>query len=74
MAQHRFTHLIGKDKKQILVDFGQEFNYYPSDQWTYELKKNWLGKRKFLILVFKNDTVVSSKIKTQYGNFNFNKL
>lgn len=74
MTQHRFTHLMGKDKKQILADFGQEFNYYPSDQWAYELKKNWLGKRKFLILVFKNDTVVSFQIKTQYGNFNFNKL
>ncbi len=74
MKQHRFRHLIGKDKKQILAELGQEFNYYPSDQWAYELEKNWLGKRKFLILVFENDAVVSIKIKSQYGNFIFNKL
>ena len=74
MKQSQFSYLTGKSKKQILYEFGHEFNYYPSKIWVYEIGKNWLGKRKFLILIFENNIVTTINIKKCYGNFNFNKL
>ena len=74
MKQNQFIYLTGKSKKQILDEFGHEFNYYPSNIWTYEIGSSWLGRRKFLIIEFEKDIAKTIKIKTCYGKFNFNKL
>ncbi len=74
MKQSQFIYLTGKSKKQILDEFGHEFNYYPSNIWTYEIGKNWLNKRKILVIMFENNIAKTITIKTSYGKFNFNKL
>lgn len=75
MKRENFRHLIGKAKNDIQTEFGQDFNYYPSDRWAYEIgKKNWLGKRKVLVILFDENIVKSIHIKSCYGNFSFGKL
>lgn len=51
--------LVGKEKKEIVKLMGSEFNYYPSQIWSYYLKKNWLGQSVFLLIYFENDIVVN---------------
>ncbi|WP_434981176.1 hypothetical protein [Daejeonia sp. YH14] len=67
-------HLIGKSKKDIIDSYGHEFNYYPASIWTYEIGRNWMGKRKILIIVFENEIVKTIRIKYCYGKLNSNKL
>ncbi len=65
---------LGKSKKEIVEEYGQEFNYYPEKIWTFQLKKYWWGQRKFLILYFEQDKVVKLKTKKVYGKINTSKL
>ena len=75
MRKEQFKYLIGKHKEAIISEFGQDFNYYPSERWAYELgKKNWLGKRKVLIILFEDSIVKSVNIRNCYGNFSFDQL
>lgn len=62
-----YNYLIGKDKSQVKHELGQEFNYFPSDVWTYHLKTNWLGKKTYLILYFKEEIIMMIKIISSYG-------
>lgn len=57
MDKKKYHHLIGKSKKLITEELGQEFNYYPSNVWSYLLKKSWWGNKTYLIVYFKNDEV-----------------
>lgn len=51
---------IGKGKKEIIRLMGSdEFNYYPSQIWSYYLRKNWLGQSVFLLIYFEDDIVVN---------------
>ena len=60
-----YHNLVGKTKQEILSEIGFEFNHYPSDVWTYLIKKNWLGLKTFLIIYFCSNTVKEVKtIKT----------
>ena len=59
--------LLGKDKKEILSELGQEFNFYPSEVWTYVLHTNWFGRKTALLLFFEDEVVKGIKIKKYYG-------
>ncbi|SIS85092.1 hypothetical protein SAMN05421785_103199 [Chryseobacterium gambrini] len=67
MKYSDYQHLLGKNKIQLINDFGQEFNYYPDNIWTYIIKTGWMGSKSVLILFFKDDVVSTIKIKTFYG-------
>ena len=60
-------HIIGKSKKQILNELGEEFNYYHSNLWSYCIKTNWTGRKTHLVLHFKNEAVKNIEIKKGYG-------
>lgn len=65
---NHYHHLIGKSKKQILEELGQQFNYTPSNIWNYVLvTKGFFCKKKVLFLFFEYDTVFRIKIKKGYG-------
>lgn len=64
-------HLIGKEKKEIIEELGFDFNYYHSEIWTYHIKTNWIGKKTFLLLRFKGDTVHQVKIKKSYAKIGY---
>jgi len=65
-----FQHLLGKDKSEVLEELGQEFNFYPSEIWTYILHTNFFGRKTLLLLFFENDVVKIIKIKKHYGKIN----
>jgi hypothetical protein len=64
-----YNYLVGKSKKEVLQEMGQEFNFWPSDVWTYTLSRIWIIKSKVLFVYFKNDKVLEIKIKNYYGKF-----
>lgn len=61
-----YQQLIGKSKDMIISELGFEFNYYPSDVWIYLLKTNWIGRKTFLIIFFKEDMVEEILIKNAF--------
>lgn len=67
MKVRQYQQLIGKDKKEIIKQLGQDANYYPSDCWFYILNKTWWGRIKVLILYFKDEKLERVKIKNCYG-------
>lgn len=58
--------LIGKTKDEVLKELGCECNYRPLNIWTYLLKRNWIGKKQFLILNFENNRVVNIKTQSSF--------
>ncbi len=67
MIKQKYHYLLGKDRKQVMDELGDEFNFYPSEVWKYILDRNWLGGKTILILYFKDNKVVELKIKKYYG-------
>lgn len=62
-----YQYLIGKDKKEVKRELGQEYNFYPSIIWTYQIKTNWLGIKTFLVVYFQENNVKKILIKKCYG-------
>lgn len=62
-----YKHFLGRNKKDIIAELGQDFNYYPAHCWFYTLGKDWLGRNKILTIYFNNDEVIEVKIKKCYG-------
>ncbi len=65
--EHKYKHLLNKEKSEILLILGQEFNFYPSNIWTYIIHQNWWGKKTILFVFFEEDKVVKIKINKRYG-------
>lgn len=65
--ENPYQYLIGRDKKQIVHEMGQEFNFYPNNLWTYIVDLNWFGKKTILLLFFENEKVHKVKVKNFYG-------
>ena len=63
MIKNDFQHLLGKSKAELLEELGQDFNYYPSEIWTYTLHTNFFGRKILLLLFFENDVVKIIKSK-----------
>ena len=59
--------LLGLSKEEVLRELGDEFNFYPSDQWTYYLKRNFWRQNVFLILFFENNVVVKVQQRKTYN-------
>jgi len=51
MVKSDYRSLIGKNKKQVLSELGDEFNIPFARMWTYKLKKTFFICRK-LVLYF----------------------
>lgn len=66
MEHTAHEYLIGKSRKEVIAELGQEFNYYHNQEWSYELKKNWFGRHIILIIVFDEGRVVSVFLKKKY--------
>lgn len=63
----REIRFIGLTKKQILEKLGDQFNFYPDNEWRYTLKKYWWGRKKKLFLEFdKEEKVISQYIIYTY--------
>ena len=68
---NQYHHLKGKSKEQILEELGHQFNYYPSNIWSYVLvTKRWFSMKKVLFLFFENDIVSRVIIQKGYGKIN----
>lgn len=67
MKVEKYQYLIGLSKKQIIIEMGDEFNFYPSQVWFYKIKRDWIGRNWTLLLYFENDNVINIKIKKQYS-------
>lgn len=63
------SELIGLTKKELILRFGDEFNFYPDDLWIYLINKNFLGKKTFLVVLFKDNMVINVNITKTYGKF-----
>ncbi|SEW26451.1 hypothetical protein SAMN05421841_1915 [Chryseobacterium wanjuense] len=65
--KNHYQHLMGRDKKQIVYEMGQEFNFYPNNIWTYIIDNGWFGRKTMLLLFFKSEKVYEIKVKNFYG-------
>lgn len=65
----QYKYLIGKNKEEVVSSLGQEFNFYPANQWSYIIYKKWWGKEVILYLDFQNELVFNLKIKVSYWKF-----
>lgn len=71
MHLSQYQYLVDKDKKEVIAELGQEFNYYPSEIWTYCIKTNWLGIKIYLLILFKEERVDKIKIKKTYAKLGY---
>lgn len=67
MNVRQYQYLLNKDKKQVIKELGEEFNFYPADIWSYRLKKSWFGRKTILLLYFSSNRVCKVEIKKCYG-------
>lgn len=66
MTELNYQHLHGKEKKEVLKELGDEFNYYSSDIWNYTLKTSFFGKKTILVLYFTDEKVIKWDITRCY--------
>ncbi|WP_394666613.1 hypothetical protein [uncultured Chryseobacterium sp.] len=62
MKEKDYKYLLGKNRSEIKEELGDGFNFYHSDIWTYNIKKDWLGRWYFLYLHFRDGVVCKIKI------------
>lgn len=67
MKEKEYHYLLEKSKVQIIEELGQEFNLYQSDIWSYLLGIGWFGRRKILMMEFKQNKVIKIKVKNVYS-------
>lgn len=54
-----YNHIIGKTKKEVIFFLGgDQFNDPHSDKWTFFINKNYLGRKKYLHVIFEAGIVV----------------
>jgi hypothetical protein len=71
MKTSAYSYLIGKDKQNVIIELGSEFNYFHSEIWTYHIKTNWFGKKFHLLIFFKNEIVHKVQIKKTYAKLGY---
>ncbi|WP_415327032.1 hypothetical protein [Chryseobacterium sp. MMS23-Vi53] len=60
MTKENYNHLMGKTRREIMREVGDSFNnfnYFKSKTWTYEIGKTWIGKKIILSLTFTDEKV-----------------
>ncbi len=63
-----YNKLIGKSREEVIEELGEGFNYYQSEVWTYNLKKDWLGRWIYLYLCFHDNKVSRTTVGRRYQN------
>lgn len=63
----QYQFLFGKTKKEVSLELGLEYNYYPSNVWFYELGITFYFRRTTLVIFFKDGAVADISIKKHYG-------
>lgn len=66
--KHLHDKLIGKSREEVMGEMGEGFNYYQNEVWTYNLKKDWLGRWIYLYLSFGNNKVSRTSVGRRYKN------
>lgn len=66
-----YQYLLGKGKKEVIGYLGSDFNYYYSGVWMYHIKTSWLGRKFYLLILFKNEEVHKIKIKKSYAKIRY---
>lgn len=61
-----YDHLIGKTKKEIIQEIGEEFNFYPAHVWTYTIKKKWFYKNTVLHIYFDGEIVIHTFVRSSF--------
>lgn len=59
-------HLIGKTKREILVELGEGYNFFPDNKWSYFQRKDIWYRNVFLMLIFKDNITTDIKIIKTY--------
>ena len=59
-------HLIGKTKREILLELGEGYNFFPDNKWSYFQRKDIWYRNVFLMLIFKDNITLDSKIIKTY--------
>lgn len=65
MEQH--LKLIGLNKKEIISEMGEGYNFYPDNVWTYDIKRNFIGMRTVLIIFFWNEVAFYVEKKRKFN-------
>ena len=71
MKTSDYSYLIGKDKQNVIIELCSEFNYFHSEIWSYHIKTNWIGKKYYLLVRFKDNIVYQIKIKKTYAKLGY---
>jgi hypothetical protein len=66
MEIQKYKYLIGKSRKEIIAELGEEFNDYHSTRWSYALKRDWWGRWVMLVLVFEGDKVDAVRLEKHF--------
>lgn len=67
MKKEAFSYLIGKTRHQVKKEFGDGFNYFENEIWTYELAKSWFGRKTILSITFKEQKASVLHIYKTFG-------
>lgn len=64
MMKHKrnYDDLIDKTREEVKKEMGDGFNYYQNEIWTYNLKKDWLGRWQIIYLHFQDNKVSRVRI------------
>ncbi|PQA91698.1 hypothetical protein B0A69_16765 [Chryseobacterium shigense] len=65
--KHKYDYLLNQGKAQVLKLMGHEFNFYPSDKWTYVVETGCFYRKTVLFIFFENENVSKIEIKKMYG-------
>ncbi|MPS72235.1 MAG: hypothetical protein E2590_03705 [Chryseobacterium sp.] len=60
--RNNFETLTGKTRDDVRKELGDGFNYYHNNVWTYNLRKDWIGRWVILYIYFKDNEVTHIKI------------
>ncbi|MCD9855162.1 hypothetical protein LUD75_10610 [Epilithonimonas sp. JDS] len=60
--KQKYEELTGKSREEVKSELGEGFNFYHNEIWTYNLRKDWLGRWIYLHLHFKDNKVESFHI------------
>lgn len=67
--KRNYDFLLNKSKAQVLKLMGEEFNFYPSNSWTYILETGRFYRKTVMFIFFENENVSTIKIIKMYGKF-----
>lgn len=64
-----YDHLIGKTKKEVIHEIGEEFNFYHAHLWTYSINRKWFYKNTILYIYFDGEIVIHTITRCSFKLF-----